>query len=93
MMSETPSGFSKDYAKKNQLIMSDKIAGTFMVPDDDIWNYFFMGAIFNAAELYDLKLDIPLTFYDELHRPIHFSNFTHIEAGNEEEANQEDVFS
>ena len=48
--------------------MSDKIAGTFMVPDDDIWNYFFMGAIFNAAELYDLKLDIPLTFYDELHR-------------------------
>ena len=43
MMSETPSGFSKDYAKKNQLIMSDKIAGTFMVPDDDIWNYFFIG--------------------------------------------------
>ena len=51
-----------------------------------------MGAIFNAAELYDLKLDIPLTFYDEL-PSIHFSNFTHIEAGNEEEANQEDVFS
>ncbi|KAL6450089.1 PRP8 Pre-mRNA-splicing factor 8 [Candida maltosa Xu316] len=92
MMSETPAGFRTDFAQKSQLIMSDKIAGTFMVPDDDIWNYFFIGAIFNANELYDLKLDIPLSFYNELHRPIHFTNFAQLESKNEEEANQEDVF-
>lgn len=93
MMSESPAGFRKDYAKKSQLIMSDQIAGTFMVPEDDVWNYFFMGAIFNPKELYDLKVDIPLTFYDELHRPIHFTTFTQIENGNdEEELNQQDVF-
>ncbi|RCK66281.1 Pre-mRNA-splicing factor 8, partial [Candida viswanathii] len=92
LMSESPPGFKTDFAHKSQLIMSDQISGTFMVPEDDVWNYFFMGAIFNAKELYDLKLDIPLTFYDELHRPIHFTTFTQLEAGTEAEANQEDVF-
>ncbi|KAG7660465.1 uncharacterized protein J8A68_006022 [[Candida] subhashii] len=93
LVSDAPPGFSSSYSKKAQLILSDKIMGTFMVPDDDIWNYFFIGAIFNPNELYDLKLDIPLTFYEELHRPIHFTGFTQLESNNEAEADQEDVFS
>ncbi|KAI5962637.1 PRP8 [Candida pseudojiufengensis] len=93
MMSDSPEGFDKEFSKKSQLIMSDKIVGNFMVPEDEIWNYFFMGTIFNVNDLYNLKIDIPLTFYDPLHRPIHFSNFSQLEAGNEEEANQESVFS
>ncbi|CAI5756086.1 unnamed protein product [Candida verbasci] len=93
MMSESPAGFSSSYSKKSQLILSEMIAGTFLVPEDDIWNYFFMGALFNANELYHLKLDIPSKFYDEIHRPIHFSTFSQIESLNEEEATQQDVFN
>ena len=93
MMSDSPEGFEKSFSKKSQLIMSDKILGTYMVPEDEIWNYFFMGAIFNSNDLYNLKVDIPLSFYDAVHRPIHFTNFAQLEAGNEEEAYQEDVFS
>ncbi|KAI5957199.1 PRP8 [Candida jiufengensis] len=93
MMSESPEGFDKQFSKKSQLIMSDKIVGNYMVPEDEIWNYFFMGTIFNVNDLYNLKIDLPLTFYDALHRPIHFTKFSQLEAGNEEEANQESVFT
>ncbi|KAK6453849.1 NUC071 domain-containing protein [Scheffersomyces xylosifermentans] len=91
-MSPTPKGFSPNFSKKGQLILSDKIAGAFVVPDDNLWNYFFIGSIWNANNLYDLKLDIPLTFYDEMHRPIHFTAFNEIES-NELEADQESAFA
>ncbi|KAI3402314.2 PRP8 [Candida oxycetoniae] len=98
MLSGMPEGFSKSFSTKSQLVMSDRIAGTYMVPEDEIWNYFFMGAIFNQNDLYALKVDNPLSFYDALHRPIHFGNFSRldntrkVEEGGEEEAGQEDLF-
>ncbi|KAK6462751.1 putative pre-mRNA splicing factor [Scheffersomyces coipomensis] len=92
-MSPSPTGYSKSFYKKSQLILSDRIVGSFMVPEDEIWNYFFIGSIWNANNLYDVKYDVPMKFYDELHRPIHFSTFNAIDVNNEVEATQENVFT
>ena len=40
---------------------------------------------------YSLRLDTPLEFYHELHRPSHFLNFSNIEDSHVE-ADREDVF-
>lgn len=93
LISNAPSGFSPQFSTKKQLIMTDKLMGAFLVPDDDIWNYSFLGPVWDANGLYDLKLDIPLSFYHEMHRPLHFSSFTDIEGKSELEATQEDNFS
>lgn len=89
-MSATPAGFTTNFGNKGQLLLSDMIVGNFMVPDDNIWNYFFIGSIWNPNNLYDLQIDIPITFYNELHRPVHFISFNEIEGG-EVEADREDV--
>ncbi|KAJ3331143.1 hypothetical protein HDU93_009920 [Gonapodya sp. JEL0774] len=73
-----------------------------MVPDGDgIWNYNFMGAKWRQDMRYSLKLDLPLEFYNELHRPAHFLNFAAVEdegfgntgAGVNVEVDREDEFS
>lgn len=92
MISNAPQGFSPNFSKKDQLILSDRILGTFLVPDDDIWNYSFIGPVWDVNGAYDLKVDVPLPFYHPSHRPLHFSNFTELE-GNELEATQEDNFA
>lgn len=92
MISNAPAGFSPSFSVKKQLILSDRILGSFTVPDDSIWNYSFIGPVWDPNGAFDLKMDIPLPFYHELHRPLHFSNFADIE-GNELEATQEDNFS
>lgn len=92
MISNAPAGFSPAFSEKQQLMLSDRIMGTFLVPDDSIWNYAFIGPVWDANGLFDLKFDIPLPFYHELHRPLHFSTFAEIE-GNELEANQENNFA
>lgn len=91
-ISDEPKGFTSDFSKKNQLLLSDRIMGTFLVPDDNIWNYSFIGPVWDPNGQFDLKMDIPLLFYHELHRPTHFTTFNEIE-GNDVEADQEDVFS
>lgn len=92
MISNAPAGFSPSFSEKKQLIMSDRIVGTFLVPDDKIWNYAFIGPVWDPNGLFDLVVDLPLPFYHESHRPLHFSLFNEIE-GNELEATQEDNFS
>lgn len=86
----SPVGFSPQFSKKSQLLLSDRIAGAFMVPDDNIWNYFFLGLIWNRKSSYGLKLDVPLNFYHETHRPVHFLTFNEIEGGDND---REDVFA
>lgn len=92
MISPTPAGFSPDFSLKKQLILSDKIMGAFLVPDDKIWNYSFLGPVWDAHALFNLEMDVPYPFYHECHRPLHFQQFGDIEA-NELEANQENNFS
>ncbi|OVF08136.1 putative U4/U6-U5 snRNP complex subunit [Clavispora lusitaniae] len=92
MISNAPQGFSPTFSKKEQLILSDKIVGTFLVPDDGLWNYSFIGPVWDPNGSFDLKIDIPISFYDQSHRPLHFTTFSEIE-GNELEATQEDNFA
>lgn len=92
-MMETPGGgFSENFANKSLLILSDRIVGSFQVPMDNIWNYYFMNSVWNSAMQYDVKQDIPKPFYSETHRPIHFVTFNEMESANVE-AGDEDVFA
>lgn len=80
-MSDNPAGFSTSFGEKRQLLLSDKIRGYFLVPDNGIWNYSFMGSAFGNVEKKPVrvKLDTPVRFYDGVHRPLHFSNFAELE--------------
>jgi pre-mRNA-processing factor 8 len=80
-MSDNPSGFSTSFGEKCQLLLSDKIRGYFLVPDNGVWNYSFMGSTFGTIEKkpVHVRLDTPVRFYDSVHRPVHFQNFAELE--------------
>lgn len=42
-----------------QMLLSDRFLGFFMVPEDDRWNYNFMGVSHSVGMKYALKLDNP----------------------------------
>lgn len=49
----------RDGKKQVQMLLSDRFLGFFMVPDDDRWNYNFMGVNHSVGMKYSLKLDNP----------------------------------
>lgn len=80
--SDMPAGFgTTGMGEKTQLLLSDKIRGYFLVPEQGLWNYSFMGASFAAIEKKSVgvKMDTPLGFYADSHRPLHFQNFAELE--------------
>ncbi|KFY76641.1 pre-mRNA-processing-splicing factor 8 [Pseudogymnoascus sp. 05NY08] len=79
--SEQPQGFSTSMGEKCQLLLSDKIRGYFLVPENNTWNYSFMGSAFGGIEKkpVHVKIDTPLPFYNDQHRPLHFQNFAELE--------------
>ncbi|KAI9928868.1 hypothetical protein ASPWEDRAFT_36682 [Aspergillus wentii DTO 134E9] len=79
--SDQPQGFSTSMGEKCQLLLSDKIRGYFLVPEDNVWNYSFMGSSFGGVDKRPVyvKIDTPLRFYDDQHRPLHFQNFAELE--------------
>ncbi|KAI9821051.1 MAG: pre-mRNA-splicing factor 8 [Pycnora praestabilis] len=79
--SEQPQGFSTSMGEKCQLLLSDKIRGYFLVPESGLWNYSFMGSSFGGVEkrAVHVKIDTPLPFYSDQHRPLHFQNFAELE--------------
>jgi len=82
LSSELPQGFATSgMGDKCQLLLSDKIRGYFLVPESGLWNYAFMGSSFGNVERrpWGVKLDVPLAFYAEMHRPLHFQNFAELE--------------
>jgi pre-mRNA-processing factor 8 len=82
MSSDQPQGFSTSMGEKCQLLLSDKIRGFFLVPENNgVWNYSFMGSAFGGMEKKPIhvKIDTPLPFYSEVHRPLHFQNFAELE--------------
>ncbi|KAK5945647.1 pre-mRNA-splicing factor 8 [Knufia obscura] len=91
--SDNPSGFSTSFGEKSQLLLSDKVRGYFLVPENDVWNYSFMGASFSGrvekGGVY-VKVDQPKRFYEGVHRPVHFASFNELE---ETWADREDVFA
>ena len=72
-------GYSPAHYERVQMLLSDKFLGFFMVPDDDVWNYNFMGVKHSMGMEYNVGLGVPKEFYHELHRPAHFLTFTNME--------------
>lgn len=82
LSSDMPSGFQiTGFGEKTQLLLSDKIRGYFLVPEGGVWNYSFIGAAFGGVEKkrVDVKMDVPVGFYADVHRPLHFQNFAELE--------------
>ncbi|KAI9849388.1 MAG: pre-mRNA-splicing factor 8 [Thelocarpon superellum] len=79
--SDMPQGFSTSMGEKCQLLLSDRVRGYFLVPTIGLWNYSFMGSAFSSVEKkrVDVKIDTPLPFYSDQHRPLHFQNFAELE--------------
>ena len=68
--------------EKCQLLLSDKIMGFFLVPESGVWNYSFLGASFSSEaekKAFHVKIDTPLGYYSDVHRPLHFQNFAELE--------------
>jgi len=81
LSSDQPAGFSTSMGEKSQLLLSDKIRGYFLVPEDERWNWSFMGSGFGDREkgrVY-VGVGVPRRFYDDLHRPTHFFSFAELE--------------
>ncbi|CCD23994.1 U4/U6-U5 snRNP complex subunit PRP8 NDAI_0C03340 [Naumovozyma dairenensis CBS 421] len=91
--SEIPEGFEPTFSSQAQLLLSDRIIGNFLVPESNVWNFAFMGPSFNKEISYELKLDIPLDFYNEVHRTTHFLQFNELQGDEELEAEQQDPFA
>ncbi|CAJ1381669.1 unnamed protein product [Effrenium voratum] len=87
-----PAGFLPTHAEKVQMLLSDIFLGFFMVPDNGIWNFNFMGQKHNPTMKYSLCVENPREYYHECHRPAHFLNFTQQEEGGTEGADHEDHF-
>lgn len=81
LSSDHPAGFSTSFGEKCQLLLSDKIRGYFMTPEDDRWNWSFLGSGFGEVEKKRqyVNVGIPARYYDAIHRPVHFSSFGELE--------------
>lgn len=79
--SDQPQGFTTTMGEKRKLLLSPRFRGFFLVPDDGKWNYSFMGSAFAGMEKKDIhvKLDTPMSFYSDQHRPVHFHSFAELE--------------
>lgn len=79
--SDAPSGFTTSMGLKRKLLLSPRYRGFFLVPEDGKWNYNFMGSNFIGLEKkpVHVKLDTPISFYSDQHRPEHFHDFTEME--------------
>jgi len=80
--SDNPQGFSTSFGERSQLLLSDKIRGFFLVPEDERWNWSLMGSGFGEKEKQQrvyVNVGVPRRFYDAIHRPVHFQNFAELE--------------
>jgi len=79
-----PGAFTNAFYDKAQLLLSEKFMGFFMVPDNVIWNYSFIGLGIVSNLKYTLVPANPKEFYHESHRPSHFLRFIKSEEGEED---------
>eukprot|EP00825_Cyclidium_porcatum_P048313 TRINITY_DN808_c0_g1_i4.p1 TRINITY_DN808_c0_g1~~TRINITY_DN808_c0_g1_i4.p1 ORF type:complete len:386 (-),score=60.43 TRINITY_DN808_c0_g1_i4:27-1184(-) len=82
-------GYTQTMYEKVQLLLSTKVNGFFMVPDNQVWNYNFIGLGLAQTSKYGLILQNPKDFYNEIHRPSHFINFNRLD--DTEEQNNVDL--
>lgn len=63
-----------------KLLVSDRLLGFYMVPDNGPWNYNFKGVKHTVGNMvYGIKCGNPCEFYHEDHRPAHILNFGKLE--------------
>jgi pre-mRNA-processing factor 8 len=87
-------GYAPTHYERVQMLLSERFMGFFMVPEDDVWNFNFMGVKHSIGMDYSLKLGIPIEFYHEAHRPSHFLTFTSMEeTANAADADIDDNFT
>jgi len=86
-----PQGYASSHTENVSLLLSDRILGFFLVPQDGSWNYNFFGVKHQANMAYEMALGLPKPYYHEVHRPAHFLSFAGIEA-DEAGADVEDHF-
>ena len=65
-------GWNAGMAERTQLLLSDRITGFWLVPEDGRWNYSFMGASFRPQDPYTVVPGHPTPFFSPQHRPEHF---------------------
>ncbi|CAK9297987.1 unnamed protein product [Gordionus sp. m RMFG-2023] len=87
-----PKGYSPAHYDRVQMLLSDRFLGFFMTPTYGSWNYNFMGVRHDVNMKYELALANPKEFYDEVHRPSHFLNFSSIEDTEQVVADREDAY-
>merc|ERR1711971_840619 len=68
LVNPEPKGFSPTFYEKVQILLSPTCVGFFMVPDNKLWNYNFIGLGLIPNMKYSLILGNPKTFYDQAHR-------------------------
>ena len=78
-----PPSYSSTMYEKIQMLLSDRFMGFFMVPDNHMWNYHFLGLGIVPKMKYSLILSNPKEFYHEIHRPSHFIKFIKVIGRNE----------
>jgi pre-mRNA-processing factor 8 len=89
-------GYAPAFYERVQMLLSDRFLGSFLVPEDEIWNYNFMGVKHSVGMDYNLMAGVPKEFYHESFRPSHFLTFTSMEEAEEAtnaEVDFDDVFS
>merc|ERR1719247_2800678 len=88
-----PHGYAPTHYERTQMLLSDHFLGFFMVPENDVWNYNFMGVRHSANMKYELKLANPKEFYHQPHRPSHFLNFNSPDDPTMETTDREDHYA
>lgn len=76
--------------EKVQLWLSEVFMGFFMVPDNRVWNYNFIGLKIDHSSVFNYILSSPKDFYNEVHRPSHFINFNKTDEVAEEAVNDDE---
>lgn len=88
-----PQGYLQSHYEKVQMLLSDKFRGFFMVPDDGLWNFNFVGMADRENSKYGMDIGNPLDFYAEAHRKDHFFKFAELEeTATEQDYDRENLF-
>ncbi|CAN3368761.1 pre-mRNA-splicing factor 8 [Diutina catenulata] len=69
---ETGTSSTDDLITPAQVVLTDQIAGAFLVPQNKFWNFYFMGSLWEPSRAFKMRVDSPWAFYEDEHRPLHF---------------------
>jgi pre-mRNA-processing factor 8 len=73
-----------------QVWLTNSFSGFFLVPDNHVWNYNFIGIKLDSItqQLVGYCADVPKSFYNPIHRVSHFVNFCRNQGVTEEEEDE-----